>query len=203
MTERIMGPGRLEAFSDGVIAILITIMVLELRVPASHEPAALSACGRSSQLPAELPGDRDLLGQSPRAVSPLPGGERRGAVDQHRVPVLHLAHSVRHRLHGREPLHAVRDRALRRHPAAGGVSFVPMRRAVNVSSRTIRTTAASAGAPRSRTGCRSRSMRRACRWPSCIRRSRWRSVTRWRRSTSCPTPGSASPRRERGAALRG
>ena len=41
MTERNMGPGRLEAFSDGVIAILITIMVLELKVPASHEPAAL------------------------------------------------------------------------------------------------------------------------------------------------------------------
>jgi uncharacterized membrane protein len=41
MAERIMGPGRLEAFSDGVIAILITIMVLDLKVPASHEPAAL------------------------------------------------------------------------------------------------------------------------------------------------------------------
>jgi uncharacterized membrane protein len=40
-TERIMGPGRLEAFSDGVIAILITIMVLELKVPADHAPAAL------------------------------------------------------------------------------------------------------------------------------------------------------------------
>src|SRR4030095_7285033 len=31
-----MGRGRLEAFSDGVLAIIITIMVLELKVP--HEP---------------------------------------------------------------------------------------------------------------------------------------------------------------------
>ena len=29
-----MSKGRLEAFSDGVIAILITIMVLELKIPA-------------------------------------------------------------------------------------------------------------------------------------------------------------------------
>src|SRR5215469_5434851 len=43
MPERIMGPARLEAFSDGVIAIIITIMVLELKAPASHEPAALVA----------------------------------------------------------------------------------------------------------------------------------------------------------------
>ena len=32
-----MGKGRLEAFSDGVIAIIITIMVLELKVP--HDPS--------------------------------------------------------------------------------------------------------------------------------------------------------------------
>jgi uncharacterized membrane protein len=32
-----MHKGRLEAFSDGVIAILITIMVLELKVPHGHE----------------------------------------------------------------------------------------------------------------------------------------------------------------------
>jgi len=38
-----VGTGRLEAFSDGVIAVIITIMVLELKVP--HEPtwAALGA----------------------------------------------------------------------------------------------------------------------------------------------------------------
>jgi uncharacterized membrane protein len=36
-----MGRGRLEAFSDGVIAIIITIMVLELKVPHGADPAAL------------------------------------------------------------------------------------------------------------------------------------------------------------------
>jgi len=36
-----MGRGRLEAFSDGVIAILITILVLELRIPQGSDPAAL------------------------------------------------------------------------------------------------------------------------------------------------------------------
>lgn len=32
-----MGKGRLEAFSDGVIAIIITIMVLELKVPKDYD----------------------------------------------------------------------------------------------------------------------------------------------------------------------
>ena len=36
-----MSKGRLEAFSDGVIAIIITIMVLQLKVPAGAEPDAL------------------------------------------------------------------------------------------------------------------------------------------------------------------
>ena len=36
-----MGKGRLEAFSDGVIAILITIMVLEMRVPVGASLDAL------------------------------------------------------------------------------------------------------------------------------------------------------------------
>ena len=36
-----MGKARLEAFSDGVLAIIITIMVLELKVPHGTDPAAL------------------------------------------------------------------------------------------------------------------------------------------------------------------
>jgi len=38
-----MRTGRLEAFTDGVVAIIITIMVLELKVPAGGSFAALSA----------------------------------------------------------------------------------------------------------------------------------------------------------------
>ena len=37
-----MGKGRIEAFSDGVIAIIITIMVLELKVPHRDDLAALT-----------------------------------------------------------------------------------------------------------------------------------------------------------------
>src|SRR2546430_10719796 len=36
-----MGKGRLEAFSDGVIAVIITIMVLELKAPHGTDLAAL------------------------------------------------------------------------------------------------------------------------------------------------------------------
>jgi len=37
-----MGKSRLEAFSDGVLAIIITIMVLEMKVPHGDSPAVLA-----------------------------------------------------------------------------------------------------------------------------------------------------------------
>jgi len=37
-----MGKSRIEAFSDGVIAILITIMVLELKLPKGENFQALA-----------------------------------------------------------------------------------------------------------------------------------------------------------------
>ena len=40
-----MSKGRLEAFSDGVIAILITILMLELKVPEGADLAALRSMG--------------------------------------------------------------------------------------------------------------------------------------------------------------
>jgi hypothetical protein len=38
-----MEPARLEAFTDGVVAIIITIMVLEIRVPRGTDLASLQA----------------------------------------------------------------------------------------------------------------------------------------------------------------
>jgi uncharacterized membrane protein len=43
MVERAFSPGRLESISDGVIAVIITIMVLALAPPKSADPAALVA----------------------------------------------------------------------------------------------------------------------------------------------------------------
>src|SRR5260370_27332535 len=43
MAERSFSPTRLEAISDGVIAVAITIMVLELHAPKTASPAALLA----------------------------------------------------------------------------------------------------------------------------------------------------------------
>src|ERR1019366_9489963 len=43
LPRTLMHKGRLEAFSDGVLAIIITIMVLEMKVPRGADLQALAA----------------------------------------------------------------------------------------------------------------------------------------------------------------
>jgi len=43
MSGKSLTPGRLEAFSDGIIAVIITIMVLELKVPSLDGAAGVRA----------------------------------------------------------------------------------------------------------------------------------------------------------------
>jgi len=56
--------GRLEAFSDGVIAVIITIMVLEMKVPHSIELGALAPL---SAVIGPLLGDDPNLAETIRA----------------------------------------------------------------------------------------------------------------------------------------
>ena len=127
-----MGRGRLEAFSDGVIAILITIMVLELKVPHGADwralaplvPVFLTYVLSFVYLGIYWNNHHHLLHTADRVNGRDPVGEPAPAL-------LAVAGPVRDRLDGREPL---RHRCRRR------------------------STASSCSAPRSRTrSCRRRS----------------------------------------------
>ena len=106
--EAPMGKSRFEAFSDGVIAIIITIMVLEMKVPHGESFEALAPLiPVFSQLRAELRLPGHLLEQSPPHAACLPQGDRADALGQPASPVLAVAGSLRHGLDGGEPLCAV------------------------------------------------------------------------------------------------
>ena len=109
----VMHKGRLEAFTDGVIAIIITIMVLEMKVPHGPDFAALaSSAARIPCLCAELHQCCDLLEQP----SPHAAGERAGrwpgAVAEHVLAVLAFPGAVRDPLDGRDRFRRAADRGL-------------------------------------------------------------------------------------------
>ena len=110
-----MGKARMEAFSDGVIAVIITIMVLEMKVPHGDDLATLQPRHPGvRQLRAELRLRRHLLEQPPPHAPRGRQGERRHSLGQPAPAVLAVAHSVRHGLDGREPFRADAGRAVRR-----------------------------------------------------------------------------------------
>src|SRR5579884_733754 len=99
-----MGKDRLAAFSDGVIAIIITIMVLELKIRRGAE-----LCGLCDEL--RLCGD--LLEQSPSSSPYRHPGRRPGALGQFQSFILAVACTGRDRLARREFFGAGPDCSLR------------------------------------------------------------------------------------------
>ncbi len=93
---------RLEAFSDGVMAIIITIMVLELKVPHGQDLKAISAFAAGlSQLCLEFRLCRHLLEQpSSLCFTICKRAHRWHVVGQPASAVLAVADPVRHRLDG-------------------------------------------------------------------------------------------------------
>ena len=116
-----MGKGRLEAFSDGVIAIIITIMVLELTVPAwTDARGAAPAAAGLPQLHLQLRLSRDLLEQpSPHAARDRIGSGDVLWANLHLLFWLSLVPFVT-ALDGREPFRLDPDGAVRRGAADGG-----------------------------------------------------------------------------------
>ena len=109
-----MTKGRLEAFSDGVIAILITIMVLELKVPHGADWAALRPL-RPVFLTYVL--SYVFLGiywNNHHHMLHADRDQRQDPVGEPAPALLAVAGAVRHRLDGREPLRPAAHRGLRR-----------------------------------------------------------------------------------------
>ena len=109
-----MSKGRLEAFSDGVFAVIITIMVLELKAPHGAELEAFRPL-----LPAFLTYVLSYVflgiywNNHHHLLHVVDRDQRRLAVGEPASAVLAVAGAVRHRLDGREPFRRAADRGLR------------------------------------------------------------------------------------------
>ena len=121
-----MPKGRLEAFSDGVIAIIITIMVLEMKVPHGDRlqdlvpllPVFLSYALSFVYVGIYWNNHHHML-HTCSVVT------RRHALGQPAPVVLALVISVRHRMDGREPFHRRAYRALWRGASDGRNRILP------------------------------------------------------------------------------
>ena len=182
-----MGKGRLEAFTDGVIAIIITIMVLELKVPHGSDLAALA-----SSVPVLLAYVLSFVNvgiywanhhHMLHATDRLDGTRAMGEPEP---AVLAVAGAVRHPLDGRNRLHRLADRSLWRRARDGRGQ---LHRAAMDHRRLQRPQLQARRSARKRSqgqGCRSPCTRRLFRWLSSTRGSRSRSMSQSRSCGSCP-----------------
>ena len=115
-----MGKNRLEAFSDGVIAIIITIMVLEMKIPHGDSLTTLAPIAPVFLSYPKLRIRRYLLEQSSPYALCLYASDRAHSVGESSSPFLAVTLSVRYRLDGRESLRRRALRALRWGTACGG-----------------------------------------------------------------------------------
>ncbi len=98
-----MGKARLEAFSDGVIAIIVTIMILELRTPTEPTVTALiKLAPQLSELSFELSVGRHHVGESSPLYACDPRSQCAAAVAQYESALLDVAGSLRYGFHGKE-----------------------------------------------------------------------------------------------------
>ena len=108
-----MSKSRLEAFSDGVIAILITIMVLELHVPEGVDLAALSDLTPIFlSYVLSFVFSRHLLEQPSPFIAARKTCKWKRALGKLASLILAISHSLCNRLDGRELFCAATDRTV-------------------------------------------------------------------------------------------
>ena len=116
-----MGKNRLEAFSDGVIAIIITIMVLEMKIPHGDSLTTLAPIA-----PVFLSYILSFVyvgiywNNHHHMLYACYASDRAHSVGESSSPFLAVTLSVRYRLDGRESLRRRALRALRWGTACGG-----------------------------------------------------------------------------------
>ena len=111
--QRRFSMSQLEAFSDGVIAVIITIMVLELKAPETPEPAALLRVWPSFAIYLVSFVLVAIYWINHHNFSSARGCDRSPHLGQQRASVLPVADPVRDRLRCRHAARSLPDDGLR------------------------------------------------------------------------------------------